>query len=68
MARLCSDGLYSSATQKPRGYEVTLAYTPQLSITQLDVKLPPKAETISEARHALDRLESLLAPEKLEEL
>ena len=47
---------------------MTLAYTPQLSITQLDVKLPPKAETISEARHALDRLVGHLPPAKLEDV
>ena len=47
---------------------MTLADTPRLSITQIDLKLAPKAETISEARHALARLVGLLPPEKLEDV
>ncbi len=35
---------------------------------EIDLKLAPKSEVVSTARHALGRLESLLAPEKLEEL
>src|SRR5947209_20062178 len=45
-----------------------LADTPQLSIIQIDLKLAPKAETILEARHALDRLAGLLPPAKLEDV
>ena len=47
---------------------MTLAYTPRLSTTQIDLKLAPKAEAISEARHALDRLVGLLPPAKLEDV
>jgi anti-sigma regulatory factor (Ser/Thr protein kinase) len=47
---------------------MTLADSPRLSIAQIDLKLSPKAETISEARHALDRLVGLLQPEKLEDV
>jgi hypothetical protein len=35
---------------------------------EIDLKLATKPEMVSIARHALDRLESLLALEKLEEL
>ena len=47
---------------------MTLADTPRLSVTQIELELAPKAETISEARHALDRLVGLLPPAKLEDL
>ena len=47
---------------------MTLADTPRLSMTQIELELAPKAETISEARHALDRLVGLLPPAKLEDL
>lgn len=45
-----------------------LADIPRLSITQIDLKLAPNAETILEARHALDRLAGLLPPAKLEDV
>src|SRR5947209_20310997 len=69
MARSCRDGLYSLQRHRNRGgYVMALADTPQLSITQIELELPPKAETISETRHALDRLVGLLPPAKLEDV
>ena len=47
---------------------MSLTDTPRLSTTQIDLKLAPKAETILEARHALDRLAGLLPSAKLEDV
>jgi anti-sigma regulatory factor (Ser/Thr protein kinase) len=47
---------------------MALADTPRLSITQVELELAHKPETISEARHALDRLAGFLPSTKLEDV
>ena len=45
---------------------MTLTDSAQLSVTQIDLRLNPNSEAGSAARHSLDRLESDLSPEKLD--
>ncbi len=37
-------------------------------VAEIDVRLVPKPEVVTDARHALDQLADLLPPEKLEEV
>ncbi len=37
-------------------------------VAEIDVRLVPKPEVVTDARHALDQLAGLLPPEKLEEV
>jgi len=37
-------------------------------VAEIDVRLAPKPEVVTDARHALDQLADLLPPEKLEEV
>jgi anti-sigma regulatory factor (Ser/Thr protein kinase) len=37
-------------------------------VVEIDVRLVPKPEVVTDARHALDQLAELLPPEKLEEV
>ena len=47
---------------------MTLTNSARLSVTQIDLRLTPTSEAILTARHYLDRLESVLPPEKLEDV
>ena len=47
---------------------MTLTDSAQLSVTQIDLRLTTNSEAGLAARHSLDRFESVLPPEKLEDI
>ena len=47
---------------------MTLTNPARLSATQIDMRLTPNPEAVSAARRCLDRLDTVLPPEKLEDV
>ncbi len=47
---------------------MTLTDPARLSVTQIDLRLTPNPEAVSAARRCLDRLDTVLPPEKLEDV